>query len=142
AFERCGARSVGANCPVPQPPVIKERFMSVPDLAVSREAEYSASPAPRARTLPARLVGISYRMQRLAIGAASLSSAFYDWQMRRGGVRAERQRLQLAQYPTSAPPLKVAFLSDLHYGPLTGSVAPAQAWKIAREAQPDLLLLG
>jgi len=30
----------------------------------------------------------------------------------------------------------------LHYGPLTGSVAPAQAWRIAREAQPDILFLG
>src|SRR5690606_13408344 len=33
-------------------------------------------------------------------------------------------------------------MSDLHYGPTVGRVALKQAWKIAREANPDVVLLG
>jgi predicted MPP superfamily phosphohydrolase len=59
-----------------------------------------------------------------------------------GGVRTVRQRVATSSYPRNVPPLRIAFLSDLHYGPTTGRVALRQAWKIARDANPDVLLLG
>lgn len=74
---------------------------------------------------------------------APLLSFVYDLQMHIGqGVRVERQRVQLADYPRSAAPLRIAFISDLHYGPTSGRVAARQAWQRAREAEPDILLLG
>ena len=74
---------------------------------------------------------------------APLLSFIYDFQMHIGqGVRVERQRVQLADYPRNAAPLRIAFISDLHYGPTSGRVAARQAWQRAREAEPDILLLG
>ncbi len=80
---------------------------------------------------------------RLAVRLAPLYGAFYDWQMMRGqGVREVRQRLTLAHFPADAAPLKIAFVSDFHYGPTSGRTAARQAWKIARDARPDVLILG
>lgn len=80
---------------------------------------------------------------RVAMAMAPLYSAFYDLQMALGGgVRTVRRRVQLPSFPRGAQPLKVAFMSDLHYGPTSGRVAARQAWQIARDANPDVLLLG
>ena len=82
-------------------------------------------------------------ISRLALHLEPLCSACYDLQMQLGGgVRVMRQRLQLPHWPANTPPLRAVFLSDFHYGPTTGRVAPRQAWRLAREAKPDLLLLG
>jgi predicted MPP superfamily phosphohydrolase len=58
------------------------------------------------------------------------------------GVRLVQHRLQLPNFPSAAPPLKVAFLSDLHYGPTSGRLALRQAWKLVRDAKPDAIFLG
>lgn len=80
---------------------------------------------------------------RLAVRLAPIYGAFYDWQMTRGqGVREIRQRLTLSHFPNDAAPLKIAFISDLHYGPTSGRTAARQAWKIARDSRPDVLILG
>jgi predicted MPP superfamily phosphohydrolase len=80
---------------------------------------------------------------RAALALAPLFTRFYDLQMQLGGgVRTVRQRVAMSSYPRNVPPLKIAFLSDLHYGPTTGRVALRQAWQIARDANPDVLLLG
>lgn len=88
--------------------------------------------------------GFAYRLlSRLALQTAPLASRLYDGQMSVGkGVRVVSHRLQLPHYPTGAPPLKVAYLSDLHYGPTSGKTAARQAWKLVREANPDVILLG
>jgi hypothetical protein len=82
-------------------------------------------------------------ISRMAMRLAPLYGSFYDWQMERGGgVRVVRHKMQLPLYPGSAPALRAVFLSDLHYGPTSGSVAARQAWQLAREARPDILLMG
>jgi predicted MPP superfamily phosphohydrolase len=80
---------------------------------------------------------------RVAVCLAPLYSALYDWQLAIGaGVREVHHKLTLPQFPIEAAPLKIAFLSDLHLGPTSGRNAARQAWKIARESRPDVLLLG
>jgi predicted MPP superfamily phosphohydrolase len=88
--------------------------------------------------------GFLYRvLSRFALQTAPIASWFYDCQMSLGkGVRTVSHRLQLPRYPSGAPPLKVAYLSDLHYGPTSGKVAARQAWKLVRDANPDVILLG
>jgi predicted MPP superfamily phosphohydrolase len=81
--------------------------------------------------------------QRAAMRLAPLYNTIYDWQMTLGGgVREVRHKLNLAHYPRTAASLKIAFMSDLHLGPTSGRVAARQAWKIARDSRPDVLLLG
>ncbi len=58
------------------------------------------------------------------------------------GVRVARLRLKLEDFSKNAPPLRVAFLSDLHYGPTVGRLATLQAWQRVRAARPDVILLG
>ncbi len=93
---------------------------------------------------PRACAGLAYRVfRRLALQTAPLASWLYDCQMNIGqGVRTASHRLQLPRYPTGAPALKVAYLSDLHYGPTSGKVAARQAWKLVRDANPDVVLLG
>lgn len=80
---------------------------------------------------------------RIAFALAPLYGTLYDLQMQLGGgVRVVRQRVQLGQYPRDVPPLRAAYISDLHYGPTSGRVAARQAWRQAREAEPDVLFLG
>jgi predicted MPP superfamily phosphohydrolase len=80
---------------------------------------------------------------RVALALSPLYTRFYDLQMQLGGgVRMVRHRVAMASYPRGVPPLKIAYLSDLHYGPTTGRVALRQAWQIARDANPDVLVLG
>lgn len=81
--------------------------------------------------------------QKMALRFAPLYSTIYDWQMTLGkGVRPVRHKLTLAKYPRTAASLKIAWLSDLHLGPTSGRVAARQAWNLARESRPDVLLLG
>lgn len=91
-----------------------------------------------------RKAGLLYRAASwLSIRLAPLYGALYDAQMQFGkGVRVAEHRVQLPNFPTGAPPLRAAFLSDLHYGPTSGREALRQAWKIARDAKPDVIFLG
>jgi predicted MPP superfamily phosphohydrolase len=91
-----------------------------------------------------RKAGLLYRVASwVSIRLAPLYGALYDAQMQLGkGVRTSDHRVQLPNFPTGAPPLRAAFLSDLHYGPTTGRNALRQAWKIARDARPDVVFLG
>jgi predicted MPP superfamily phosphohydrolase len=80
---------------------------------------------------------------RIALACAPLFSLFYDLQMSWGkGVRIEKQRVTLNNYPSNMPPLRAAFVSDLHYGPTSGRVAARQTWSILRETEVDALFLG
>ncbi|MBV9469804.1 MAG: metallophosphoesterase [Abitibacteriaceae bacterium] len=98
---------------------------------------------------PAELVSTETAKQplslaaRMAFALAPIYGTLYDLQMQLGGgVRVVRQRIQVGQYPRGVPPLRAAYISDLHYGPTSGRVAARQAWRQAREAEPDILLLG
>ncbi|HEX8832910.1 MAG TPA: metallophosphoesterase, partial [Abditibacteriaceae bacterium] len=72
-----------------------------------------------------------------------LYSMLYDLQMQiGGGVRTVTHRVQLPGIARATPTLRAVFMSDLHLGPSSGRVAASQAWQIARDAEPDLLLLG
>lgn len=88
-----------------------------------------------------KLKGLSFS-KRLTLLFSSISSAFYDAQMRRRGVRLVRQRVQMAGGARHARPLRAAFISDLHYGPTSGRTAGRQAWRLLHEAKPDIVLLG
>lgn len=80
---------------------------------------------------------------KAALALSPLYNLLYDLQMCIGkGVRRENHRLTLPNIPRHAPTLKVAFLSDLHLGPSSGRFAARQAWKLAKEFSPDMLLLG
>jgi predicted MPP superfamily phosphohydrolase len=80
---------------------------------------------------------------RSALTFAPLYSLCYDLQMRLGGgVREARHRLALPGIQRSTPTLRTAFLTDLHLGPASGRVAARQAWNLARDFAPDMLLLG
>lgn len=81
-------------------------------------------------------------VNRCAVTMAPLWSALYDLQMRIGGVRLVQHKLQLPHWPNGVPNLRLGYISDIHYGPTSGSVAPRQAWRILRKAVPDVLLLG
>lgn len=101
------------------------------------EQEYQAVETPH---MEAAHVGLS---ARVAMALAPLYNFAYDVQMSLGkGVRRENHRLTLPNIPRNAPTLKVAFLSDLHFGPSSGRLASRQAWKLAHDFAPDLLLLG
>ncbi|HVF10517.1 MAG TPA: metallophosphoesterase [Abditibacteriaceae bacterium] len=109
--------------------------------AVGQDGSHSRKKQAR-RYAGNKLPGASL-ISRLALVLEPLFSACYDLQMKcGGGVRVVRQRLQLAHWPRHAPPLRAVFISDLHYGPTTGRLAPRQAWRLARAAKPDVLLLG
>ena len=58
------------------------------------------------------------------------------------GVRVEHLHLKLEHFPPGAPPLRVAFLSDLHYGPTVGRLATLQARQRVLEARPDVIIIG
>jgi uncharacterized protein len=105
-----------------------------------RSPENEAAAELAARRRGTRL----YRMAKwFSIRLAPLYSALYDAQMSIGkGVRLTEHRIQLPNFPAGAPPLRAAFLSDLHYGPTTGRTALRQAWKLIRDANPDVVLLG
>jgi predicted MPP superfamily phosphohydrolase len=106
-----------------------------PDTLMDESATAEEAP-PKSKRGPS-LVG------RVALALSPLYTRFYDLQMQLGGgVRMVRHRVAMASYPRGVPPLKIAYLSDLHYGPTTGRVALRQAWQIARDANPDVLVLG
>ncbi|HEX8550528.1 MAG TPA: metallophosphoesterase [Abditibacteriaceae bacterium] len=108
----------------------------------AEEVEAEEFAPPRTVEIEAKAPARSFTA-RMACTFAPVYGACYDWQMRLGkGVRASQHRLTLPNIPRSAPTLKTAFLSDLHLGPAAGRVAAKQAWTLAREFQPDLLLLG
>lgn len=125
--------------PRPKPRLVAEP--GVVSLGQQLELENIDASSP---TAIRRRAGLMYRVSTwLALRSAPLCSAFYDLQMQIGkGVRQVEHRVQLADFPTNAPVLKIAFLSDLHYGPMSGRVAARQAWKLVRDAEPDVLLLG
>lgn len=104
----------------------------------SAESEAAAELAARRRG------GRFYQVARwCSIRLAPIYSALYDAQMSIGkGVRLSEHRIQLPGFPAGAPPLRAAFLSDLHYGPTSGRTVFRQAWKMVREANPDVVLLG
>ena len=113
-------------------------FQAAPDLSASYPRYLEPGDLPLDPQSQKRRGPVS----RLASLLAPLNSALYDAQMLLKGVRLIRHRVQLANYPHNAPPLKIGFISDLHYGPTSGRSAARQAWTLLRDAQPDLLLLG
>ncbi len=121
----------------PERAAVRRRFESAAATLSLTENLVESSSASPAEKKPLGLVS------HAAMAMAPLYGALYDLQMQLGGgVRVVRQRVQLPTFPRTASPLKIAFLSDLHYGPTSGRVAARQAWQIARDANPDVLLLG
>src|SRR5262249_49917044 len=57
-------------------------------------------------------------------------------------VEVSRFSVAARGWPTGAPPVRVALLTDLHAGPTTSRRALARAFAEAAAAQPPLLLLG
>lgn len=55
-------------------------------------------------------------------------------------VRASRHALALL--PPGAPPLRLAFVSDVHLGPTTADATVDEAFALLQDAAPDVLLLG
>src|SRR5687768_16743051 len=89
------------------------------------EADAVSAPKRRRRSV----------ISRIALRLAPLYGSLYDWQMAHGGgVQVVRHRLQLPEFSSGAPSLRMVYLSDLHYGPTTGRTAPRQAWQQARDA--------
>lgn len=78
----------------------------------------------------------------VAARSAPVYQPLHDAQMAWRGVRRVHWRLKLEDFPSGTPCLRVAFLSDLHYGPTVGRLAPLQAWRAVRAADPDLIVLG
>jgi uncharacterized protein len=109
-----------------------DEFSRVPDETAER----------RERLELARIERRTGLASRLAMRMAPVYQRLHDVQTRLQPVRAVQHRLALHGFPRGAPELRVAFVSDLHLGPTTGSVAVQQAWEILRAAQPDVLLIG
>ena len=59
-----------------------------------------------------------------------------------GVLRVRQHTFHLAGRSATAPPLRVAFASDFHAGPLTHPALLERACGALAEARPDLLLLG
>lgn len=65
-----------------------------------------------------------------------------DWSTESTGIRIVEQYLVLEHFPKGLGKLRVAFLSDFHAGPSTGSLILEKTQKIVLDWQPDLILLG
>jgi predicted MPP superfamily phosphohydrolase len=59
-----------------------------------------------------------------------------------GTLGVARQTLPVAARRRAAPPMRIAFASDLHAGPTTHPRLVADACRALADAKPDLLLLG
>lgn len=59
-----------------------------------------------------------------------------------GTHRVVRRAFRIQVLPPGAPPLRIAFASDLHLGPTTGQRCLDHAFEQLRAARPDVLLLG
>jgi uncharacterized protein len=59
-----------------------------------------------------------------------------------GRLHLARHEVTLAAPGTTIPPLRVAFVSDLHGGPGTHPATIRRACRLVADAKPDLLLLG
>ena len=59
-----------------------------------------------------------------------------------GRLRLEHRSLTITAGPPSIPPLRIAFVSDLHGGPGTHPRTIRRACRLIAEAKPDVLLLG
>ena len=110
--------------------------MRRPDILIDHKARRIAQ-SKKPRGIP--LKKIAWQVSLLL---ARIYQPLYDLQMTGRGVRVARLHLKLEHFPKEAPPLRVAFLSDLHYGPTVGRLATLQAWQRVRAAKPDLILLG
>ena len=59
-----------------------------------------------------------------------------------GRLRPAHHEIALASCGTTIPPLRIAFVSDLHGGPGTHPATIRRACRVLADAKPDLLLLG
>ncbi|MDQ3367126.1 MAG: metallophosphoesterase family protein [Myxococcota bacterium] len=57
-------------------------------------------------------------------------------------IRVRHHRITTPRWPAGAPPLRIAFASDLHAGPTTHPTAHDQAFALLAAADADLILLG
>ncbi|HEY0076882.1 MAG TPA: metallophosphoesterase [Abditibacteriaceae bacterium] len=110
--------------------------MRRPDIVVSHRARKAA----HRESLPR--VPFKKWAWRLSLWLGRIYQPLHDLQMMGHGVRVVHLRLKLEHFPSGAPPLRVAFLSDLHYGPTVGRLATLQAWQRVQAAHPDVILIG
>jgi hypothetical protein len=57
-------------------------------------------------------------------------------------LQVRHHRISTPRWPAGAPPLRIAFASDLHAGPTTHPTAHDQAFALLAAADADLILLG
>lgn len=84
--------------------------------------------------------------RRLMEGVLSRAYA-RDWPGRLWGLlpmaaRVDRVHRELALLPAGTASVRLAFASDLHFGPTTPPPAIERAFALLHEAQPDVLVLG
>lgn len=68
-----------------------------------------------------------------------------DWPGRLWGLTRRSQHVRVVETNVERrdiPPLRLAFVSDLHIGPTTSPKTLARAFELLAEAKPDVLLLG
>jgi predicted MPP superfamily phosphohydrolase len=64
------------------------------------------------------------------------------WARMPAASRVERVHRELALLPAGLDPIRLAFVSDLHFGPTTPPPALDRAFSLLHEARPDVLVLG
>jgi predicted MPP superfamily phosphohydrolase len=103
-----------------------------------------SGPAPRRFGRALRLSAKKRRLERLY--DLVYAGGWPSWLARplglQGRLRVARHEFVISTTGAPPPPLRVAFVSDLHAGPGTHPATIRKACGILADAQPDLLLLG
>lgn len=90
--------------------------------------------------------GRRYSLLRGALETAATWAFPGDWPARLWGLWPAARRVDLVTgrlaVLSSAPPLRIAFASDLHLGPVTAARTLDRAFARLAEAAPDVLILG
>jgi predicted MPP superfamily phosphohydrolase len=76
-----------------------------------------------------------------AIGGVAIAAAGYGTLIEPEEIRVERVDIHLPQLPEQFDGLKIAQLSDLHYGPFTGDREIGHAVDLANAESPDITVL-
>jgi len=99
--------------------------------------------------MPLRGRGEHYSIARHAVEWTLATAYRNQWParlVRRLGMQRRvarvHHRITTSRWPRAAPPLRIAFASDLHAGPTTHPTLLDEAFALLAAAKPDLVLLG